>query len=254
MFIFPIAVLSIPTGIYMCAALLPAALLMRYIYRMDKVEKEPTKLLRGLVFRGCLAGVIAIVLELVGEFVLDMGVGEESPAYNYFLAFCVVAMAEEGAKLFLLKKYTWKNENFNYRFDAVVYAAFISLGFAAFENIGYIFTYGLQVTLARTVFAVPGHLGFSVFMGVFYGLAKKAETAGRKRACRRNLRMAYIVPVFLHGFYDACCMSESTLSSVIFFAFVAIMYVVVIRIVKKESKNDEPIVEQPAETLWHQDQ
>ena len=241
MFLFPIALLSIPTGIYLCAALLPAALLMRYIYRLDKVEKEPVKLLKGLVLRGCLAGIIAIVLESVGEFALNVGVAADSPAYNYFLAFCVVAMAEEGAKLFLLKRYTWKNRNFNYRFDGIVYAAFISLGFAAFENIGYIFTFGLTVTLARAVFAVPGHLGFSVFMGVFYGLAKKAEKAGRMRSCRRNLRLSYIVPVFLHGFYDSCCMSESTLSSVIFFAFVAIMYVVVIAVVKKESQTDEPL-------------
>lgn len=241
MFLFPIAILSIPTGIYLCAALLPAALLMRYIYRKDKIEKEPTKLLKGLVLRGCLAGIIAIVLEAVGEFALDIGVAEDDPAYNYFLAFCVVAMAEEGAKFFLLKRYTWKNSNFNYRFDGIVYAAFISLGFAAFENIGYIFTYGLTVTLARAVFAVPGHLGFSVFMGVFYGLAKKAEKAGRKRDCKRNLILSYVVPVLLHGFYDSCCMSESTLSSIIFFAFVALMYVVVIRIVKIESQNDEPL-------------
>ena len=41
--------LLISALIYAAAALLPAYFLMRYIYRMDRVEKEPVKLLFSLV-------------------------------------------------------------------------------------------------------------------------------------------------------------------------------------------------------------
>lgn len=225
----------------MCAALLPAALLMRFIYRKDKVEKEPAKILCGLILRGCLAGVIAIIMETAGEFLLETGVSEGTPAYNYLLSFCVVAMAEEGAKLFLMKRFTWYDPAFNYRFDGIVYAAFISLGFAAFENIGYVATYGLTVSISRAFLSIPGHLGFSVFMGLYYSRAKKAENHGDIVSKRRNLALSFIVPVLLHGFYDACCLSGQWFSTILFLLFVAAMYVIVIRLINKESRCDEPL-------------
>lgn len=48
-------------------------------------------------------------------------------------------------KLFFLYRRSWRDDNFNYKFDGVVYAVFVSLGFAAFENIMYVFSYGLSV-------------------------------------------------------------------------------------------------------------
>ena len=54
-----------------------------------------------------------------------------------------VGLIEEGCKFFFLYKKTWKNVNFNYTFDGIVYAVTVSLGFAAIENIIYVFNYGL---------------------------------------------------------------------------------------------------------------
>ena len=237
----PIAVLSLPTIIYILAAIVPAIYLMRYIYKKDTIEKEPAALLWKLILMGCLAGIVAMVLESIGEAVLNARVADDDPRYTYYLAFCVVAMAEEGAKMFLMKRQTWNDPNFNYKFDGIVYAAFTSLGFAAFENVGYIFNFGLSVALGRAVFAIPGHLGFSIFMGIFYGLAKKCSNNGDSLGSRCYLALAYVFPVLLHGFYDSCCMSGTTQSSLIFLIFVAIMYVIVINVVKLESRNDARI-------------
>ena len=49
------------TAIYVLAAIVPAGFLMRYIYRQDKVEKEPTPLLGALVLGGVLAALAAVV-------------------------------------------------------------------------------------------------------------------------------------------------------------------------------------------------
>ena len=237
----PIAVLSLPTIIYILAAIVPAILLMSYIYRKDTIEKEPVQLLWRLVLMGCLAGIVAMILEMIGQRILDSRVSQDDSRYIYYMAFCVVAMAEEGAKMFLMKKVTWNDPNFNYKFDGIVYAAFTSLGFAAFENIGYIFSYGLSIALSRAIFAIPGHLGFSVFMGIFYGLARKCKNRGDNIGSSSFLVLSYVFPVLLHGFYDSCCMSGTTESSLVFFAFVAVMYIIVINVVKLESRNDERI-------------
>jgi RsiW-degrading membrane proteinase PrsW (M82 family) len=70
----------------------------------------------------------------------------------YFIATAViVALVEEGTKLFFLKRFTWRSPDFNYRYDGVVYAVFVSLGFAAIENLLYVFQYGLSVAWARVL-------------------------------------------------------------------------------------------------------
>jgi RsiW-degrading membrane proteinase PrsW (M82 family) len=248
-FFFPIGSLTLPTVIYFLAAVVPAVFLMHFIYKHDQIEKEPTKLLVSLVLFGCVAGVAAIALEYAGEFVLYRLVSPYSPYFVYILAFGVVALAEEGVKLFFLKRRTWNDPAFDYKFDAIVYSAFVSLGFAAFENVGYVFRYGLSVAASRALLAVPAHLGFSVFMGLFYGLAKQADVNGKPAQAKRYLVWSFLSAVLLHGFYDSCCMIGTVLSEIVFVAFVVAMYVIVVRLVKRESSLDRPLDDFAGEDL-----
>ena len=135
--------------VYGAAALLPAIYLMRYIYRKDTVEKEPPMLLMSLLIYGVIAALISIILENIGTKVLNSLMDQSTVGYTLVLAFAVVAVVEEGAKFAMLKRRTWNDMNFNYRFDGIVYAVFVSLGFAAFENIGYVLGYGLSVAPGR---------------------------------------------------------------------------------------------------------
>ena len=224
--------------LYVATAVIPALFLMKYIYDKDKVEKEPGYLLKALVIGGVLATLLSIVFETGGTMLLDASVSNSSPVYYVLLAFLVVAMVEEGTKLFFLKRRSWNDPNFTHLFDGVVYSAFVSLGFAAFENIGYVFSMGLSVAIPRALLSIPGHLGFSVFMGVFYGRAKRCEVRGDRAGCIRNLLTGYLAAVFLHGFYDATAMINSTLTSILFFGFVAIMYLAVYWLIRDASTHD----------------
>ena len=129
-------------AVYILAAVLPAIILLRYIYKHDTVEKEPPGLLLTLLFMGVLAALCATVLEAIFQTVLDLLVDPGSPVYTILLAFLVVAVVEEGTKFWLLKRRTWYHPAFNYRFDGIVYAVFVSLGFAAYENITYVLRCG----------------------------------------------------------------------------------------------------------------
>ncbi len=242
MFFFPVAPLLYRTlVIYVLAAVIPALFLLRFLYNQDKIEKEPPGLIGSLILRGVAAALCAIVLEWIGNAILDSTMSSSHPYYITVLAFLVVAAAEEGSKLFFLKRRTWNDPNFNYLFDAVVYAAAVSLGFAAFENIKYVFSYGLSVVLPRALFAIPGHLGFSVFMGIFYGRAKQCTNRGNHVGTVWNLLLGYLSSVFLHGFYDACAMSGTPQATLIFYGFVAVMYLVVYRLIRSASRKDRPI-------------
>ena len=228
-------------AVYAAAALLPAIVLLRYIYRHDHIEKEPPALLLRLLLGGVLSAFAAILLETVGMWILTGIVPNGTALYYVLFAFLVVAVSEEGAKLFFLKKYSWNQPHFNYMFDGIVYAVFVSLGFAAFENVRYVFDYGLSVAISRAFLAVPAHMAFAVFMGIFYGRARCHASRGNTAAAKSSLAASFLAAVMLHGFYDACLMVGTTLSLIIFAGFVVFMYFFVSRLVKTAAAEDHPL-------------
>jgi len=228
-------------AIYMLAAVLPAIILLRYVYRHDRVEKEPPLLLLSLLLVGVLSALCSALVEGIAQTVLDILVVPGSLLHTVLLAFLVVALVEEGFKLFFLKRRTWYHPAFNYRFDGIVYAVFVSLGFAAYENIQYVLHYGLSVALPRAFLAVPGHMSFAVCMGIFYGRARLCRNRGDEVGAKRCQRAAWVCPVLLHGFYDACAMIGTGLATIVFLVFVVLMFLGVYRSLKRESVMDAPI-------------
>ena len=182
--------------ILIAAAVIPAIFLLVHVYRADKLETEPAPLLISLVLYGIAATFIALLLERFGSWLLGRYFPEDSTPYNVLMYFGVVAFSEEGAKYFLLKRRTWRSAAFNCQFDGVVYAVFVALGFALWENISYVLMYGLSTALVRAVTAVPGHACFGVFMGVWYGLAKRLHGQGKDGASKLCRVLALLLPAF----------------------------------------------------------
>ena len=114
----------------LAAALLPPALVLLMVYKMDRLEREPLPLLLGLFFRGAVAMVPILVLELLADQFIDFFPWSRL-AYLFLAYFVVPGFIEEGVKYRVLIRRCWREPNFNYRFDAVVYGVFVSLGFAA---------------------------------------------------------------------------------------------------------------------------
>lgn len=224
--------------ILIAAAVIPAVVLLVKVYKVDHLDKESPRLLWNLVVRGVIATVFAMLTEWIGEFVLSSFVQEGTVLYNFLLYFIVVAVSEEGFKYLLMKQRTWKDPEFNFQFDGVVYAVFVSLGFALWENISYVLMYGFGTALVRAVTAVPGHACFGVFMGAWYGLAKKYESYGMPSQSKTCRVVALLSSIVLHGCYDFTASIENQNYAWIFVAFVVVMFIVAFRLVKKLSQND----------------
>lgn len=236
---------TLPSSIYsivlILSALIPAIVLLVTIYRMDKIEKEPHELLLKLFMVGVFSAVPAILLEMVADNVIIPMLPLRNE-YVYLIAVAIsVGLIEEACKYFFLYYYTWHRPEFNYSFDGVVYAVFVSLGFAAIENVFYVFQYGLSVALMRAFLAIPGHTAFAIFMGSFYGRAKVCYVRGNDSGKTLNLILAYIVAVALHAFYDATALIGNPYALTLFVAFVVMMYFIVFKKVKRESIGDESI-------------
>ena len=230
-----------PKALLIGAAILPAIILLVYVYRHDRIEKEPRKLLLTLVLLGIVATFLAVAAESLGAIALAWFLpgGEDNPAYPIWMYFVVVALSEEGFKYLILRWRTWRSPEFNCRFDGVVYAVFVSLGFALWENIGYVLMYGLGAALMRAITAVPGHASFGVFMGAYYGLARRSANQGQTGLSAFWRLLALLIPTLLHGMYDYIAVNETAAFSTTFILFVLIVFITSFVLVKRLSDRDE---------------
>ena len=198
-------------------ALAPAIIIMLYVYLRDKYEKEPIK----LILKGIALGAIIIFPVGLIENTL-MAYGKAFPAMQKAAwdGFVVAGATEEAFKFLMVFILVWRNRNFNEKFDGIVYAVSVSLGFAAIENLFYVFSdNSLQVGLVRAFTAVPGHAAFGIVMGFYLGLARFSSQSRGKW-----LLLAFVVPWLIHGLYDFMIMSGKSLLLVAFVPFLIYLY------------------------------
>ena len=220
-------------------ALLPAVLLLLYVYKKDKFEKESPRLLIHLILLGVVAGFASMALEMIGTIFLNVTpLDPNSRIYTAAKAFFVVAVTEEGTKYLFMSIRTWDDPEFNFRFDGIVYAVFTSLGFAGMENILYALGFGPTVLFSRAILSIPGHMSFAVLFGLFYGRAKSCSRRNRKAGTLLNNTAGFVLAVMLHGLYDTCAMIGSPLALLIFVLIVIVIYLVCFMIVHQESNTD----------------
>ena len=186
------------------SAILPVVLLLFFIYRKDKYQHEPVKKLLLTFFVGCLS-VIPAALQ---ESVLSLFMPSSPIAAGIYNGYIVAGFSEELWKLLLLMLVIWRSPYFDEYFDGIVYAVFLSLGFACVENIMYVFGSedSISIALSRGLLAVPAHFLFAVMMGYHLSLAK-FDPAKRKT----HLFHALLYPLLMHGTYDALLMISSNL-------------------------------------------
>lgn len=251
-----------------CAAVIPAIALSIYIYKKDRVEKEPIGLLLLLFGLGAVmcfpaAKLESLMIDWQNDLFMPWGNMKDNTLYlptdvfgSYMAvkAFAVVALVEEGLKFLVLVLVTKNNKHFNSLFDGIIYAVFVSLGFAAYENILYVLKYGWETAFTRAVYAVPGHTFFAIIMGYYYTLwnvyrkarikeqklLKDGYLTGIKKkfVCAHYPVLALLMPILAHGFYDYCCFMETKLWRLVLMIFVLFLYGYCFYRVYKMSEND----------------
>ena len=222
-------------------ALLPAIALVVWIYRQDRVEKEPKGLLWKVFLFGVLSVIPAMILEILLEEIFLVFVDEDTLCYVILDNFIGVAMIEELCKMKAAKRAAWKHPAFNYKFDAIVYCVTSALGFAAIENVMYCMDADIETAVTRALLSVPSHAIDGVIMGYFFGVAKEAELVGNRRRRKRYLRLSVFMPMIEHGIYDTALSLDSDWILLFFFLFVIAVDIWAVKFVKKQSKEDRKL-------------
>ncbi len=212
------------------AALAPIGALLFIFYKIDRYNKEPARLLGKLFFFGALIAIPVIAVESFLGY-LNVFTLTGSDLQYVYTAFIVAALTEELFKWLVLRRFAYRHKAYDEYLDGIIYAVFVSLGFAAFENVGYVFSNNdMNVALMRALTALPGHMLFGVAMGYNFSIMKFAKT---KATFNRAQRLSLMVPIIIHGIYDYILMSQFKWLLVLFIPYLIWMWQFGIRRVKK---------------------
>lgn len=188
-------------------AVLPVVILLVVIYLRDRYEREPLPLLMATFA----VGLVSVLPASLFESFFSLFTPKNLLAASLYEGFVVAGLCEEMTKLMLLTWLIWRNRNFDEFFDGIVYATFLSLGFACIENVLYVFnqdsiTSSFVTGVSRAILSVPAHFLFAVVMGYHFALAKFGKDGRLK-----HFVCALLYPVLLHGAFDALLMLSSSL-------------------------------------------
>ena len=221
-------------------SILPSVVILLYLYRRDKYEQEPFSLL----LKSFGSGALSTILVIIAAYLLSITAANTG---NHFVdafidAFFIAAIPEELLKFAMLYWLIWKNQNFGERFDGIIYAVFVSLGFATLENIVYVLQGGARTAFVRALTAVPAHALFGVAMGYYFSYAKFLPEYEKK-----YLTLSVCIPIVLHGIYDFLCFAEenfwkshpefSVLLLLLFIGFVVFLWIQGFNKIKKLSSD-----------------
>lgn len=224
------------------AALSPVAIALYYIFQKDKNQPEPAKwLIKAFVF-----GIISAFLSFVFSIPLSIawGMNVNIAVYDNFLiafsdAFLLAAIPEEIAKLIMLWWLLKKNPFFDEKFDGIVYAVCIGMGFAGLENILYLMN-GLEdgswisIGISRALFSIPGHFFFAVLMGYYLSIYHFGIDQSKKTKA-----MILVAPIVAHGLFDGIIMSMQINEGLaLFFMILFIIFFNQIKKIGKERINN----------------
>lgn len=178
----------------------PSVVILIYFFSSDKFQ-EPKK----LIFYTFIAGIIMTFFVGLFKYFLYIFIPKQGPFFN---AFFDAALIEELGKFLVMYLFCVRFTQFNEPMDGIVYGTVVSLSFATYENYEYVFKntdYNISYAIAfmRAITAIPMHAFCGVLMGFFIG-----KYFFRKNNKKIYLRLALIIPILFHGFYNYFLMEQ----------------------------------------------
>jgi len=196
--------------------LIPMAILAGLLTLFDRYEREPPLLMLGVFLWGFfISAGVAIIFNTIFGISLFAFTGDENLA-NIGTAVLSAPLVEESVKgLAVLIVFIYFRHEFDSVLDGVLYGSLVGFGFAAAENINYIFSgfqqagpQGLVLLIFIRVVMIPFlHATLTAFTGI--GLAIGRLNNGFWRFAGPGL--GYLAAIFLHFTHNLLASTGSEL-------------------------------------------
>jgi RsiW-degrading membrane proteinase PrsW (M82 family) len=188
----------------------PALFYAAIVYWLDRFEKEPRRLLVGAFLWGALVATIgAIIATTILQFGVEL-ITNDAQLAELSGTTILAPLVEESLKglAVVLIVLIFPHE-FDTVLDGIVYAAIVALGFAATENVLYLYFGGYEegggypglITLfvLRVVLGGWGHAVYTAFIGIGLAVARLNRSWAVKIFAPL---LGWCVAVFLHGLHN----------------------------------------------------
>jgi RsiW-degrading membrane proteinase PrsW (M82 family) len=221
--------------LYIVFGILPSLTWLAYYLRKDKHPESNSMVLKIFLWGALVTLPVFFVQIGLSTLLKNMSLPDVYESLIYW--FIVISFTEEYFKYLVVKGKVLNHHEFDEPLDTMLYMVIVALGFAALENILYLFspTDGLSfndvlnrtliVSFIRFIGATFLHTLCSATIGYFLALSFR-DTKNRLRLFLLGIIMA----TFLHGLYDFSIMTMSgalkvvvPLSILIALAFFVIM-------------------------------
>ena len=219
------------TLIYLATAL-PVVLLLGIVYYVDRF-REPPRFIIGTFFLGVGLVYPLWLFIIIVEGVIAPLVGIDPENWGAYQNFFRAAYLEESLKFIFLIYFCSRLSAMDEPMDPVIYGAALGLGYAGWENIGYVFNTNYvgelldlskmwEMVLVR-VGPAFGHMGLGIIMGSLVSMNLFNQWDPFKR--RLYIVLALMVPVVLHGTHNHFAALESYhVLTVLIIASILILY------------------------------
>jgi protease PrsW len=191
-------------------AFVPAFLMAMFVYWLDRYEKEPLALLGAAFFWGAVvaAGGAYVINTVFGIGIYELtGSGDIA---DLATASGVAPFVEEGLKgLAVLIVFLFFRKEFDSVLDGIIYAGIAALGFAATENVLYIYEHGYldggwdglwTLVFIRDFVVAWQHPFYTAFTGIGLAVARLNRNVLVKIIA---VPAGYAVAVFAHAFHNS---------------------------------------------------
>lgn len=176
------------------SAVVPGLILMWYLHSRPQYP-QPRAILWATLGLGVLVTIVAIPLRFLVSVPIDLLTDGILRVLAW--AFLGAGVLEESLKFWVLVGFACQRKRLAEPFDGVVYGVVASLGLATFESMAFFIEGEMLGSATRALTSIPAHGALGAVMG--YYVAQSQFDPSRHG---RHLRLAWLFPVVLHGFYD----------------------------------------------------
>lgn len=223
------------------AAIVPMSIYLLMIWKFDRYDREPFKLVVTNYLWGALG---AIVLSIIGSFIFTAFISifiKDAIQLSRFGAVVVAPIVEEITKgLFLLITIT--NKKFDNITDGIVYGGAIGLGFGMTENFLYFVTYGesianlIMLVIIRSLFSAVMHCVSTATLGAFLGMAKFKSSPQKIAFAFTGL----IIAMIIHSIWNSSLSYDNT--APIGFLFMIVSIIIFISVFSISIRGERKII------------
>jgi len=193
--------------IYIIFGVLPSLIWLSYYLRKD-AHPEPKKMILKIFLWGALITLPVFFVQIGLKFILDK-ISTDSLAYELIYWFLIIAFSEEFFKYLVIRIKIINSPHLDEPLDVMLYMVIVALGFAALENILYLFAPAGQMSfnqiIGRTLI-----IDFIRFIGATFLHTLSSAIVGYSLAIsfyevktkHISLALGILTATVLHGLYN----------------------------------------------------